>query len=65
MLYFYDLKKSGTFGVLKEILRDTETVFFKPLKTRTFPGKPGRMGSLPYAEGMPERAEEDIWAQEG
>jgi len=46
MLYFYDLEKSGTFGVPNCILRDTRAELFKAHKSGTAPIKPGQVGSL-------------------
>jgi hypothetical protein len=46
ILYFYDLEKPGTFGVPNRILRDIRAELFKTHKTRTVPGKVGRMESL-------------------
>jgi hypothetical protein len=49
MSYFYDLEKSGTVGVPKRVLHDTEHIF-KTQKTRTVPGKPGLMEYLHMSE---------------
>jgi hypothetical protein len=46
MLYFYDLEKSGTFGVSNCILWDTRAELFKAHKFGTAPVKPGQVGSL-------------------
>jgi hypothetical protein len=46
MLYFYDLEKSGTFGVPHCILCDTGAELFKAHKSGTAPIKPGQVASL-------------------
>jgi len=39
MLYFYDLGKSGTFGIPNQILRDSMTELFKIHKNGSVPGR--------------------------
>jgi hypothetical protein len=46
MSYFYDVEKTGTFGVRNRILRDIEKELFKPHETGPLQGEPAQMGSL-------------------
>jgi hypothetical protein len=43
MSYFYDREKPRTFGILNQILWDTETELFKTHETGTVPEKQGQM----------------------
>jgi hypothetical protein len=46
MSYFSGLEYPGTFGVPELILQDIATELFEAHKTRTVPGKPGRLEFL-------------------